>query len=87
MDDDRSLRFQWVKLMHPSSRLGMFVREEVCNLSLGVPSNPCTRGSSEAVANRVMQKVIGVEMQARSSMQAKRIPEFGARTYRRSEKW
>ena len=87
MDDDRSLRLKWVKLMHPGSRLGMFIREDICYLSIRVPSNPCTRSSSKAIADGIMQKVIGIEMQARSSMQAKGIPEFGARTRRWSEKW
>ena len=49
VDNGGCMRLQWIEFMHPSCRLGMFVREDVGNLSVRVFGNSCTCSSSKAV--------------------------------------
>jgi hypothetical protein len=62
MDNDGCLRLKWIEFMHPGGRLGMFVSEKESNLSMGVLGDSSACSSSEAIAHRVVQKVISIEM-------------------------
>lgn len=54
--------------MHPRSRLCMLVCQDVRDLSFWIRGNAFARCTGEAVSNGVMEKIVGVEVNAGSSM-------------------
>ncbi len=54
VDNGRRIGFEGVKVMHPSSRLSMFVGENVGNLSLWVFSDPTASRTCKAISHRVV---------------------------------
>ena len=54
VDNGRRIMFEGVKGVHPSSRLSMFVGEDVGNLSLWVFSDPAASRTCKAISHRVV---------------------------------
>jgi hypothetical protein len=65
-----------VKLIHPSGRFGMLVCQDVRNLRGGISADAFACGASKAISNRVVQKIVRIEMRAGGSMEAKRVPQL-----------
>jgi hypothetical protein len=63
-----------VKFVHPSSRLGVLVCQDVRHLRSSISTNAVACSSSKTIANRVVQKNVSIEVGAGGRMESKRIP-------------
>lgn len=69
-------RLEGIEFIHPSGRLGMFVRQDVRDLRCRVATDAAPRSARKAITDRVVQKYVGIEMGAGSRMEAKGVPQL-----------
>jgi hypothetical protein len=62
VDDGGCLRLERVELVHPGGRLGVFVCEDICNLSVRVFGDSRARSSGKTIPHRVVEEVVRIEV-------------------------
>jgi hypothetical protein len=83
--DGRGVRFERVKVMHPSSGFGKLVSKNIGNSRIWVVSNALASSTSKAISDGVMKEIEGVQVLAGSSMKTEGIPSLLACAGRRRE--
>lgn len=86
VDHGGCLRLERVELVHPGGRLGVFICDDICNLSVGVLGDSRARSSGKAIPHRVVEEVVRIEVQARGGVEPKGVPHLGAGAQRWLEK-
>ncbi len=62
VDNGGCLRLERVELVHPGGRLGVFICDDVCNLSVGVFGDSRARSSGKTIPYRVVEEVVRIEV-------------------------